>query len=114
MSSRKGYDSPVYRRAKQLEAKRLGLPAPQYVPQPAPSKPLSPEYRRAKQLEAQSLGLPAPRFDRGGREIPALAAATTVGFDIYPGSALKRTDTPAAPTVAQSPANPAPDRQLTS
>jgi hypothetical protein len=102
-----GTESTTYRRAAYLEAKRLGVAPPQFVPQPIPAKSLTPEFRRAKQLEAQRLGLPEPNF--GPTPAPA--------FDPWAGSGLpsglKRTSAPAQPN-AQPPANPAPDRQLSS
>src|ERR1019366_7472017 len=72
-----GTESSTYRRAAYLQAKRLGQPLPA-APPPAPSKPLSAEYRRALQHQAHRLNLPEPRFDRDGREIPAIAAGPSV------------------------------------
>ena len=112
-----GTESSTYRRAKYLEAQRLGLPPPA-APAPGPSKPLSPEYRRALQHQAQRLNQPMPTFDRDGRETAAPAAAASYDPDIYPGSALKRTDaaSPMGAPLASAPApvTAAPGKPLTS
>jgi hypothetical protein len=112
-----GTESSTYRRAKQLEAKRLGI-APPPPPPPGPSPKLSPEYRLALLRQARRLNLPAPHFDRDGREIPALAAGPSV--DPWYGAGLprtlKRVDTPAAPapTNVQPAANAASGKPLSS
>jgi hypothetical protein len=100
-----GTESTTYRRAKELEAKRLGL-APPASPPRGPSKPLSPEYRLALMRQAQRLNLPAPIFDRDGREIaPAAGRREADAFLQGEGSTgFKREEPPTgAPLSAPAP-----------
>jgi hypothetical protein len=104
-----GTESSTYRRAKELEARRLGLPLPAAAPR-GPSKKLSPEYRLALIRQAQRLGMPAPIFDRDGREVPAQAAGREADAFLQGvgSTGFKRIDA-ASPTpapVAAAPAKP--------